>query len=464
MREHVSGHSSPSHRGVAAVVRRLLGLLGLLGLLELALPATAAAMVTEPPIAGATTGETVPKPSGSAEIGVVTARGFSSAAGTLQGLFASRGETIDYVKDARTTPGTFSLSCGLTGQIVLKAGGCKSALGWYNATAGATTPPPKNEIYELVPASFPMCPAVIDPTTSCCDDQDFCPLASYDTTQTPNHRWNMAPFSGAGILADAHYAGGLIGFALVGDSSSQCTQTKYAQLELNQKSPSGEAWVGAVVYQSTIEPSSYYLAFESLPTTTQSWKGPNNGNDGDFNDLVVYIKGACADPGSGLGGAAGGAGTAGATGNAGQGGSVTAGGGRGAAGRDQPAAGGAGGRGGDGGRGGANTSAASGGRSERGGAGGISDGGATGSGGDGSGGATASGGDGGRGVGGGAGVPPSGSGGASATSSASSSCTCAIGWDEGTEGPLAAGLLLAATACQRRRRRARPSERRRPQA
>jgi hypothetical protein len=413
-------------------------------------------MVTEPPIAGAATGETVPKPTSSAEIGLVTSRGFSAGAVTLQGLFTSRGEKIDYVKDARTTPGLFSVSCGFTGQLVLSAGACKSALGWYNATVGATTPPPRNAIYEIVPARFSMCPAVIDPATSCCEDLDFCPLAIYDTTQMPHHRWNMVPFSAADIRGDARYAGGLVGFALMGDSSSPCSQSKYSQLELNEKSPSGDSWVGAVIYQSTLEPSSYYLAFDDLPTTAQSWKGQNNGNDGDFNDLVVYIEGACADPGTGLGGAAGGAGGAGAAGNDGQGGSVApGGGGRGAAAGGQPAAGGAFGRGGDDTGGAAGSNAPSGGRGGHGGEGGIGDGdapgGAPGSGGDGPGGASAGGGA------AGAGGRPGGSGGGPGTSSSpsSSSCSCAIGWGDGTKGLLAAGVLFAAAVCQRRRPRAR---------
>ena len=47
-------------------------------------------------------------------------------------------------------------------------------------------PPAANQIYPLVPASFPLCPMppmVIDPTMACCGDTDFCPLATYDTTQ-----------------------------------------------------------------------------------------------------------------------------------------------------------------------------------------------------------------------------------------------------------------------------------------
>lgn len=120
-----------------------------------AAPAGARATVTEPPISGSSVGETVPKPSTAIEISVVTARGFSSAAATLPGLFASRGETIDYVKDAQTSPGTFSTECGLTGQLVMRGGGCALALGWYNATPEATTAPPSAEIYPIIPAAIP---------------------------------------------------------------------------------------------------------------------------------------------------------------------------------------------------------------------------------------------------------------------------------------------------------------------
>ncbi|HEY4185725.1 MAG TPA: putative metal-binding motif-containing protein, partial [Polyangia bacterium] len=255
-------------------------------------PAAAQAAVTEPPIPPATTGESVPKPVPAAEIQVETARGFSTMAGTLNGLFQTRGETLDYVKDAQTAPGTFSPQCGFEGTLVLRGGGCHVGLGWYNVTAGSTTPPPQNQIYQLVPPTFPMCPMVLDPTMICCDDTELCPLAIYDTTQAPQHRWSMPPFSANNIRTDTRYKGGLIGFVLMGaGSNTQCSQNKYSQIELNDVSPSGQPWIGAVVYQSTVDPSSYYLGFEDQPTTTMSWKGQNNNNDGDFNDFVFYVSG-----------------------------------------------------------------------------------------------------------------------------------------------------------------------------
>ena len=272
------------------------GISGLLGLCVVAHASEALAAVTEPPIPPATTGISVPQPVPAAEISVVTSRGFTAMDVTLQGLFANRGENIDYVKDAQTAPGTFSPQCGFTGALVLHGGGCPVGLGWYNVTPGSTTPPPQNQIYELVPPTFPKCPMVpmaLDPTVACCDDTDFCPLVVWDTTQVQQHRWTMLTYQADNIRNDSRYKGGLIGFVLMGAGSpdGRCTQNKYSQAELNQLSPSGKPWVGAIIYQSTAQPSSYYLGFEDWPTNSTSWMGANNGSDGDFNDFVFYVSG-----------------------------------------------------------------------------------------------------------------------------------------------------------------------------
>jgi hypothetical protein len=107
----------------------------------------------------------------------------------------------------------------------------------------------------------------------------------------PQHRWSMPAFTADNIRNDTRYKGGQIGFVLIGDKSTQCSENKYSQLELNDVSPNGKPWVGSVIYQSTVDPASYYLSFEDQPTTSTSWKGQNNANDGDFNDFVFYISG-----------------------------------------------------------------------------------------------------------------------------------------------------------------------------
>ena len=238
------------------------------------------------------TGEAMPQATSQAEIDVVLSRGFPADAVTLAGLFKYRMEMLDPIKDAHTTPGTFSPQCGFTGELVLRGGACTVGFGWYNVTPGATTPPPANQIYQLVPP---------DPRqASMCMDNDFCPLATMTTTQAPQHSWVSTPFTADNIRQDPNYKGGLIGFAMIGDMSTRCKQTKFSQAELNTKNAQGMPWVTTLVYQSTVDPNGYYLAFEDLPVTTASWKGDGTGggyNDGDFNDFVYFVRGLNCDGG-----------------------------------------------------------------------------------------------------------------------------------------------------------------------
>jgi MYXO-CTERM domain-containing protein len=204
---------------------------------------------------------------------------------TLGGLFYYRSETIDPMVDAHQTPSTFSPQCGFTGQIVLHGGGCKNAFGWYNATTPATTPA---HIYTLVPADLTQAP----PNGISCKDSDFCPLAvmNTDPTQVGQHTWVAYAWDAGVIRSNPNYAGGQIGFALIGVPNGQCSQTKYSQPELNVISTkSGMPWVTTLIWQSTVDPSAYYIGFEDLPMPASDWKG--QGCDGDFNDFVFYVTG-----------------------------------------------------------------------------------------------------------------------------------------------------------------------------
>ncbi len=240
------------------------------------LPQLATATVMEPD------GTLLPQPSPAAEIAVITSRGFPVAADTLSGLFMYRGENLDPMVDAHQTPGTFSPQCGFTGQIVQHGGGCKNALGWYNATNPATTP---TQIYQLVPADLTQPP----PNGISCADGDFCPLATMMTTQAPQHSWVVYAWNASAIRNNPNYAGGQVGFALIGNSG-QCSQTKYSQAELNVISTQyGVPWVTTLIYQSTVDPSAYYIAYEDLPMPASDWRA--GGCDGDFNDFVFYVTG-----------------------------------------------------------------------------------------------------------------------------------------------------------------------------
>jgi hypothetical protein len=250
-----------------------------LGASILFLSQLARATVTEPD------GTSLPQPSPAAEISVVTSRGFMASDDTLTGLFAARNESIDPSKDAHQTPGTFSPQCGFTGQIVLHGGGCANALGWYNATPGSTTPPPAAQIYPLVPANLTQPP----PNGISCGDSDFCPLATMDTTQAPQHGWVIYSWNASSISSNPNYKGGQVGFALIGNSG-QCSQTKYSEADLATVSTQyGVPWVTTLIYQSTVNPSAYYIAFEDLPMPASGWKA--DGCDGDFNDFVFYVTG-----------------------------------------------------------------------------------------------------------------------------------------------------------------------------
>jgi len=239
-------------------------------------------------------GEVMPVPTPAGETSIATSRGFAADALTLAGLFkyhmvngvAGGDMSMDPVRDAQITPGTFSPQCGLTGTIVMHGGGCKNELGWYNATENPSTKPTDAQIYTLVPSNLQAAP----PNGLMCADQDFCPMATMTTTQAPQHSWVEYDFA-QNIRTSPNYKGGLIGLALKGVAGSQCPQTKYSQADLNDKNSAGMPWVTTLIYQSVADPQAYYIAFEDLPTCAMSWKGCNSQNDGDFNDFVFYITG-----------------------------------------------------------------------------------------------------------------------------------------------------------------------------
>jgi MYXO-CTERM domain-containing protein len=259
------------------------------------------AVVTEP------NGLSVPQPVSTAETNIATSRGFTAPALTLQGLFATQcfNDPIDPVADADTQPAAFSPLCGFTGTLVMRGGGCRLELGWYNATASGQTPTDA-EIYTLVPADTV--------------GRDFCPLAAVHTND-PNRadtaeitaECNSCPlgrgtgvttFTATSIRDDMRYKAppngtGLIGFALRGSTATQCPQTHFSQNDLNPDCTTGcttpGPWIMTLVYTSKVMADSFYIAFEDLPATNF---GPNQGqNDGDFNDFVYLISGLTCEGG-----------------------------------------------------------------------------------------------------------------------------------------------------------------------
>jgi len=245
---------------------------GICALILLAFATPAGAAVTEP------NGLVVPLPVPQVEINLAAGTTPPSVV-TLPALFAARGETLDWQKDALTSPSTFSPVCTFTGELVLRGGACAIDFGWYNVVPNRAGPPPDNEIYVLIPgpSNFPA----------------FHPGVG-----------EMGPtFSTASIRADPNYKGGLIGFALKGSPSSDCRQTHFSEQELNVQCTNCtpvKSWAAALIWQSTKTPNAYYIGFEDLamsPTDFGGLPGQPYRNDGDFNDSVYFLSGVTCSGG-----------------------------------------------------------------------------------------------------------------------------------------------------------------------
>ena len=223
---------------------------------------------------------------------------------TLKGLFKFRGEQIDPVTDAKTTPGYFSPTCGFSGQLLLRGGDCEVSFGWYNVEdPNSTTAPSAAEIFPFIPTP-PAMPT--DPPSTITRDLNcqpplangFCPLAwdNVDPRQLDKKLWTPRAYDSGSIKEDPRYKGKYVGFAVIGQAGKLCSQNKYSLLEHNQRNLAGQAWVTTLIYQSSIDPEGFYMAFEDLPMSPEDWHkngvpGSSASNDGDFNDFVFYVSG-----------------------------------------------------------------------------------------------------------------------------------------------------------------------------
>jgi hypothetical protein len=205
-----------------------------LGLAVVLAPSTASADIYEP-------NNVTYKPSGL----LVPVDSSASGEEQLYTLFKDRGENITsttWWADAQITPTAFSPLCGFTATFVLNEAGSHFGLAWYNETG---TAPAASDLHLLVPAN-----------------------SAVGTT-----------FTGTAIKSDPNYAGGLVGFALIGGEThytnsaydTECTNTGVCN-------PAGH-WITALMYASTVTPNAYYICFEDGGTSSSGWN-----NDGDFND------------------------------------------------------------------------------------------------------------------------------------------------------------------------------------
>jgi MYXO-CTERM domain-containing protein len=126
----------------------------------------------------------------------------------------------------------------------------------------------------------------------------FCPKA-WDSRSPRNlfiRTWTAKAFDSGNIKTDKRYKGGAVGFAVIGNSLKACKENKYSMAAYNQKNAAGQPWVTALIYQSTVDPEGFYMAFEDLPMSAADWhktgvQGDMSENDGDFNDFVFYVSG-----------------------------------------------------------------------------------------------------------------------------------------------------------------------------
>lgn len=148
----------------------------------------------------------------------------------------------------------------------------------------------------------------------------FCPLAwdNREPLDLSKKLWIPNQIT-VDLTKDPRYLGGAIGFALWRtETTSTCGSSRFSVREHNARDAADRPYVGALVYESRVEPGAIYLAFEDGVMQTSDWT--NGGKtDGDYNDYVAYVSGCFGQIPGGPGGAGGGAGEAGAPSAAGAG-------------------------------------------------------------------------------------------------------------------------------------------------
>jgi hypothetical protein len=179
---------------------------------------------------------------------------------SLQSYFAglTPPEPIDPVRAASPEPSTFSPRCGFQAELVLSESQSPAGLSWYNVPSDPSAVP--SPIYPL--------------------------LAE---TKQPG-----GTISSNQIRSDPNYAGGSIGFALTKFGGKAMYYSEASRNALCTACSMPGHWKLMLAYASTLEATTYYLAWED-------WEGANESSwpdDGDFNDKVFRLSGVrCAGGG-----------------------------------------------------------------------------------------------------------------------------------------------------------------------
>ncbi len=126
--------------------------------------------------------------------------------------------------NATTAPGYFSPTCGFEAQICSAVEAARSrSVGTTIEDPSSTTPPASNQIYPLVP----------EDTSEELDCQppvnnEFCPLArdNHNPRELNQAYWTPKAYDSGLISQDPNYKGGYVGFAMIGNPSSNCSATR----------------------------------------------------------------------------------------------------------------------------------------------------------------------------------------------------------------------------------------------
>ncbi len=170
-------------------------------------------------------------------------------------VLTRRGETnlrppltpFDAQANARQDPQTFRPGCRISFTVISRFAGHADAFGWYNVVAGRATPPPPSERYLIVPAA---------------------------NMGTPMAMGGVGFTASLDIGTDPRYAGGDIGFFL--DNTTQ-GHTYFTERRYQPSAVPG--FVYGLIYDSRVTAGGFYFAWEDLI----------EGNDSDFNDLIVLV-------------------------------------------------------------------------------------------------------------------------------------------------------------------------------
>ena len=168
---------------------------------------------------------------------------------SLQNLFNTLTEPINALNDAKTTPETFLPACEVSFKVLQRNAGYKNSFGWYNV---GKNKPTLADLHQIL---------------SCNDPVNTVKKVS--------------------ILTDPAYLGGEVGFF---EAVGNCADVNnpgsvqyvfHSEPKHNPDAQNMNPFIHLIVYDSIINPRTYYFAWEDLI----------QGGDNDFDDLTTSVAG-----------------------------------------------------------------------------------------------------------------------------------------------------------------------------